>query len=83
MRDLQCRFSSDTSQVLPLPWRGSFNVLPGGPQSVRDYPTPFAVPPREAVPLNVEFGGPFPGLTLEPRKTYSIEIEVLPTHRNV
>ena len=77
VRDLQCRFSSDTSQVLPLPWRGTYNLLPGGHQSIREYPTPFAVPPREAIPLNIEFGGPFPGLAVEPGKTYSVQIEVL------
>jgi hypothetical protein len=83
VRDIQFRFSSDTGQVLPLPWRGTYSILPGGPESVREYPTPFAVPPREAIPLNIEFGGPFPGLAVEPGKTYSVEIEVIPTHRNV
>jgi hypothetical protein len=83
VRDIQCRFSSDTGQVLPLPWRGTYSLLPGGPESIREYPTAFAIPPRDAVPLNVEVGGPFPGLAVEPGKTYSVRIEILPTHRNV
>lgn len=83
VRDIQCRFSSDTGQILPLPWRRTYNVLAGGSQSIEEYPTPFAVPPREAVPLNIEFGGPFPGLTIEPGKGYPVQIEVLPTHRNL
>jgi hypothetical protein len=81
VRDLQCRFTSEPSQVLPLPWRGTYSTLRDETASVREYPTAFPIHPREAVSMNVEMGGPFPGVTLEPGRTYAIRFELLTTHR--
>jgi hypothetical protein len=79
IRNLQCRFSKGTGQVMPLPWRNTCGALPS--ESTTELPNPFAIAPRDAMPIIVEFGGPFPGLLVEPEKDYSLEIEVLTAHR--
>jgi hypothetical protein len=81
IRGLQLRLPGEGHSVLPLPWRGTYNTLAGGPQSERRYATPFAVPARDAVPLIVEFGGPYPGFEMVPDQSYSVRIEGLLVQR--
>jgi hypothetical protein len=64
VRDLRCWFP-ESRQVLPLPWRTTRRTLRPGSGDVEDFPTPFPVRGREALPIIPEFGGPFPGFTLE------------------
>jgi hypothetical protein len=79
VRDLQLRFAEDRF-VLPLRWRYSYSALTGGSE-VREYASPFPIPSRQAVPLNIEFWGSFPGLEVVAEQTYTLQIEALFAHR--
>jgi hypothetical protein len=48
-----------------LPWRTTRRTLRPESGDVEDFPTPFPVRGREALAVNPEFGGPFPGFTLD------------------
>jgi hypothetical protein len=71
--NLRCRFLE--SDVPDQPWRTTRKTLRTGPGDVEDYPTPFPVNGRHAVPKIIEFGDPSTAVKLDPR-TYRVLIEV-------
>jgi hypothetical protein len=48
---------------------------------VEDFPTPFPVRGREAIPVIPEFGGPFPGFTLD-EGSHRCLVEILENDRD-
>jgi hypothetical protein len=80
VRDLRCWFP-ESRQVLPLPWRTTRRTLRPESGDVEDFPTPFPVRGREAVPVIPEFGGPFPGFTLD-AGSHRCLVEILENDRD-
>jgi hypothetical protein len=80
VRDLRCWFP-ETRQVLALPWRTTRRTLRPESGDVEDFPTPFPVRGREAVPVIPEFGGPFPGFTLD-EGSHRCVVEILENDRD-
>jgi hypothetical protein len=56
-------------------------TLRPGSGDVEDFPTPFPVRGREAVPVIPEFGGPFPGFTLD-EGSHRCLVEILENDRD-
>jgi hypothetical protein len=71
--NLRCRFLD--AGVPGQPWRTTRNTLRTGPDDVEDFPTPFPVDGRHAVPKVIEFGDKSTAVRLSPR-TYQVLIEV-------
>jgi hypothetical protein len=80
VRDLRCWFP-ETRQLLPLPWTTTRRTLRPGSGDVEDFPTPFPVRGREAVPVIPDFGGPFPGFTLD-EGSHRCLVEILENDRD-
>jgi|SRR5215216_512609 len=80
VRDLRCRFP-ETRQVAALPWRTTRRTLRPEKGDVEDFPTPFPVRGREAIPVIPEFGGPFPGFSLD-EGSHRCLVEILENDRD-
>lgn len=74
VQDLQLTFLNEPGTILPLPWRTTRSQLKPSTDDGHQFPAVFAVPGRQAQQHFVEFGGPFPGIEMEPRD-YSLSIQ--------
>lgn len=81
VQDLQMTFPKEPGTILPLPWRTTRSQLKPDMDDGHQFPAVFAVPGRQAQQHFIEFGGPFPGIEMEPRD-YSVSIEVRLGHKD-
>lgn len=80
VQDFRLRFPDEPNSFLPLRWRTSWSGLEPQSADESQLPAVFVVSGRSADRHFIEFGGPFPGLTLAARE-YQIQIEVKLGHR--
>lgn len=79
VQNLRLRFP-DENLPLPIPWRSSRAQLKPDDKDGHQLPSSFPTLGRNAETHHIEFGGPFPGLTLSARD-YRAVIEVKLGHR--
>jgi DNA-directed RNA polymerase omega subunit len=80
VQDVRLRLPNEAPSLLPLPWRSSRSQLAPKADDGLASPAAFVVPGREALEVFLEFGGPFPGFTLEDHD-YSVQVEARLGHR--
>lgn len=68
------------NDVLPLPWRTSRKQLKPASDDGHSMPSAFPVNGRQASQIFIEFGGPFPGFSVE-AKIYRIRLEGVLGHK--
>ncbi|MGW1341875.1 hypothetical protein ACWCOV_12575 [Kribbella sp. NPDC002412] len=80
VQNLRLRFPNEAGAINGLPWRVTRRQLRPEGDDYEDLPAVFSVAGRTVVQKYIEFGGPFPGLALEPRE-YFVRVEAKLAHK--